>query len=162
MRKKIFEVLISTTLEWHGTELDHAFTVAVNASSKEDASKQIPDCRDACCRGCEIYAINEIRPSDKSTSIDLTSETDDRYWDCECESGYIHKKSDVSKCDSCGAIQDEQPDSLVDELTDIVDEDRWQAWCETCDKPRNFLRPRSERGNADAWKCEGCEGRLVI
>ena len=164
MRKKIFEVTIYSTREWHDTELDYSFSVAVNASSEEDARKQIEDsCYDnACNERCEIHGAFEVRPNDKSPAIDLTSETDDRYWDCECESDYNHKKSDVSKCDSCGAIQDEQPDSLVDELTDIVDEDRWQAWCETCDNSRNFLRPSSERGNMDAWKCEGCEGRLVI
>lgn len=38
------------------------------------------------------------------------------YWDCECPKGdYIHPKS-VKSCSKCGAEQDEQPDSRVNEI----------------------------------------------
>ena len=28
--------------------------------------------------------------------------TDPRYWDCECDNNYIHKKSIILKCGICG------------------------------------------------------------
>jgi hypothetical protein len=41
--------------------------------------------------------------------------TNPLYWDCECETGYIHTKH-VSKCPKCGAHADEAPDSVSDEV----------------------------------------------
>jgi len=41
--------------------------------------------------------------------------TTDAYWDCECESQYIHpSKYDV--CLACDTRRDEQPDSLISEV----------------------------------------------
>ena len=37
------------------------------------------------------------------------------FWDCECELDYIQTKS-LPKCDRCGAFQDDQPDSMIDEV----------------------------------------------
>lgn len=42
-------------------------------------------------------------------------ELDNRYWDCECENHYIHPKT-VETCAICGAEQDEQPDSIAQEV----------------------------------------------
>lgn len=44
-----------------------------------------------------------------------TLETDQHYWDCECEEEYIHPKTE-KECPICGAEKDEQPDSRVEEL----------------------------------------------
>jgi len=43
-------------------------------------------------------------------------ETTPDYWDCECKDHYIHKKTDRLECSVCGATQDEQPDSRVEEI----------------------------------------------
>ena len=45
--------------------------------------------------------------------------TVDSHWDCECETHYIHLKSET-KCHKCGANSDEQPDSRADELAKAV------------------------------------------
>ena len=42
-------------------------------------------------------------------------ELDNRYWDCECKHNYIHPKT-VETCEICEAEQDEQPDSIVQEV----------------------------------------------
>ena len=41
--------------------------------------------------------------------------TTPKYWDCECRHNYIHDSS-VQKCEKCGAVQEEQPDSMVREV----------------------------------------------
>jgi hypothetical protein len=42
--------------------------------------------------------------------------TDPHYWDCECDSDFIHHISDVEPCQLCGADPDEQPNSRVNEI----------------------------------------------
>jgi len=42
-------------------------------------------------------------------------ELDNRYWDCECKHDYIHPKT-VETCEICEAEQDEQPDSIAQEV----------------------------------------------
>ncbi len=45
-------------------------------------------------------------------------ETTEEYWDCECEfppHNYIWPKS-IKKCDRCGAVPEEQPDSRANEV----------------------------------------------
>lgn len=45
---------------------------------------------------------------------------DDRYWDCECELHFIHRKGDRLECPLCGAKEEDgQPDSRVSELNDL-------------------------------------------
>lgn len=43
--------------------------------------------------------------------IELTSE----YWDCECDTDYIHP-SPQDKCEICDTTREEQPDSRVNEV----------------------------------------------
>ena len=38
------------------------------------------------------------------------------FWDCECEKEYVHTKKE-SECYRCGAVQEEQPDSRVFEIS---------------------------------------------
>tara|TARA_Y100000310_G_C20567166_1_gene756085 strand:+ start:98 stop:592 length:495 start_codon:yes stop_codon:yes gene_type:complete len=40
------------------------------------------------------------------------------YWDCECESNYIHHRS-VEICPNCGALSEEQPDSKTNEVFNL-------------------------------------------
>ena len=37
------------------------------------------------------------------------------FWDCECDCDYIHPSSEF-QCFSCGAVQEESPDSRVNEV----------------------------------------------
>ena len=41
--------------------------------------------------------------------------TTEYFWDCECETVYIHPKS-VLACPRCGACQEERPDSRTNEV----------------------------------------------
>ena len=41
--------------------------------------------------------------------------TTDNYWDCSCETNYIHPKSQ-DFCSKCGAISYLQPDSIKSEV----------------------------------------------
>ena len=45
--------------------------------------------------------------------------TDSRFWDCECETNYIHPKSE-EECKVCGAYSEEQPDSRMDEVIGAI------------------------------------------
>ena len=45
--------------------------------------------------------------------------TSDEYWDCNCDTGYIHPKT-VTKCQKCGAIALEQPDSMICEVREHI------------------------------------------
>lgn len=47
---------------------------------------------------------------------DLSIELDEKYWDCECEHHYIHAKADRLTCPVCGAEEENQPDSRVNEI----------------------------------------------
>ena len=43
---------------------------------------------------------------------------DENFWDCECETRYIHPKSHEA-CRECFARREEQPDSIEVELLEI-------------------------------------------
>ena len=42
--------------------------------------------------------------------------TDPRYWDCDCDNNYIHKKSITLKCEACNSEEDECSDSRPNEI----------------------------------------------
>ena len=42
--------------------------------------------------------------------------TDSRYWDCECETNYIHLKTNTLSCSVCGMTEDECSDSRPNEI----------------------------------------------
>jgi hypothetical protein len=48
------------------------------------------------------------------------------FWDCACDDNYIHR-SRLDECPICGCLQEEQPDSMLDEIlihfSDKLDED---------------------------------------
>ena len=48
--------------------------------------------------------------------VEESVKTDDRYWDCECDENYIHKKSIELECTVCGCEHDECPDSRPNEI----------------------------------------------
>ena len=45
--------------------------------------------------------------------------TNPNYWDCECETSYIHKKTELSVCPICFAREENQPDSMQDEIDEF-------------------------------------------
>ena len=51
-------------------------------------------------------------------------ETTSQYWDCECEHNYIHPNTE-DKCDRCGAVREEQPDSRKVEVADYLKSQNW-------------------------------------
>lgn len=38
-----------------------------------------------------------------------------QFWDCECESDYIHPKNQL-KCRKCDVLAEDQPDSHINEI----------------------------------------------
>jgi len=42
--------------------------------------------------------------------------TDPNYWDCDCDSNYIHKKSESLSCPICNMTEDECSDSRPNEI----------------------------------------------
>jgi len=38
------------------------------------------------------------------------------YWDCECDVHYIHPLDD-EECPVCGAVREDSPDSMLDEIS---------------------------------------------
>ena len=61
---------------------------------------------------CEDYSLWDENYSLKDVNQFSTTE---HFWDCECETNYIHPKS-VSICPRCGAVSDERPDSRTNEV----------------------------------------------
>ena len=57
---------------------------------------------------------------DVITSDNLTFQTTDDYWDCECEHNYIHKKTDRTICALCGTLEEDQPDSRMGEVITML------------------------------------------
>jgi len=52
---------------------------------------------------------------------------DTEFWDCECETKYIHHKARLRECRRCGVIADEQPDSRANEVKYMYDiNDGWR------------------------------------
>lgn len=49
----------------------------------------------------------------------------DQFWDCECEDLYIHPVT-KKRCLACGAHQDEQPNSRVNEVSARFGIPEWQ------------------------------------
>jgi Zn finger protein HypA/HybF involved in hydrogenase expression len=52
--------------------------------------------------------------------------TNPDYWDCECPENYIHKKSDTLTCPKCGAIEEDNPDSMTDEVEAMLKGIPWK------------------------------------
>lgn len=48
------------------------------------------------------------------------SKTNDKYWDCECEENFIHKKSEVNFCSMCQVYAHNQPDSMETEVEELL------------------------------------------
>ena len=42
--------------------------------------------------------------------------TDPDYWDCECDSDYVHSKKKGNFCPKCRAFEKDQPDSILREI----------------------------------------------
>ena len=53
--------------------------------------------------------------------LKMTVETNPNYWDCECETNFIHAKAQTLACSLCGMTEDESPDSRVNEIKENED-----------------------------------------
>ena len=43
-------------------------------------------------------------------------ETNENYWDCECEEDYIHERAKKKYCVKCNSLHFNQPDARQDEI----------------------------------------------
>lgn len=59
----------------------------------------------------QLWSVKE--EEDEVTNNEVITNED--FWDCECEHNYIHHKIQ-KECKKCGAIRDEQPDSIAEEV----------------------------------------------
>ena len=48
-------------------------------------------------------------------------ETNENYWDCECEEDYIHEKAKKKYCVKCNSLSFNQPDSRQNEVDILLD-----------------------------------------
>lgn len=66
-----------------------------------------------------ISQVAKLVSTDGSTmeTIEKTNDvrTTEKYWDCECKYNFIHPKTQ-SRCNICGALEEEQPDSRINEV----------------------------------------------
>lgn len=58
-------------------------------------------------------------------------ETNENYWDCECEEDYIHEKAKKKHCVKCDTYEDEQPDSRQSEVEEVKLIERIRNICST-------------------------------
>tara|TARA_R110000744_G_scaffold198235_2_gene317465 strand:- start:291 stop:656 length:366 start_codon:yes stop_codon:yes gene_type:complete len=61
--------------------------------------------------------------------------TDPRYWDCECDENYIHKKSIEPVCNVCGYGHDECADSRPNEIKLFMAKKHFKALAEAIGSP---------------------------
>lgn len=57
--------------------------------------------------------------SDLERSNPASFQTTPEFWDCECESNYIHPAAEGA-CKACGSHRDESPDARVDEVIKLL------------------------------------------
>ena len=48
-------------------------------------------------------------------------ETNENYWDCECEEDYIHEKAKKKYCVKCNSLSFNQPDSRQNEVDILLE-----------------------------------------
>ncbi len=59
--------------------------------------------------------------NEKNTSRHpLMVETNENYWDCECEEDYIHEKAKKKHCLKCDTSHFDQPDSIQREVEEVI------------------------------------------
>ena len=64
------------------------------------------------------YVLGLLKPKEEPKPVKAPMQqvfTTEDFWDCECEENYIHSKAEY-KCDKCGFLHHEMPDSRVNEV----------------------------------------------
>jgi len=49
------------------------------------------------------------------THVDCSG-TNPKFWDCGCETNYIHAKAETTHCLICDTYEEDQPDSMSNEV----------------------------------------------
>ena len=115
-----------------------AFDYIVDASDDESAWEQVVEANSITPFRMEIDQEMLTPYSDGIEVIEITNDgtTTEEFWDCECDTGYIHSKT-VGICDVCGITTETQPDSRLYELPDafIIKQDG-------CPRPNPFTGER--------------------
>lgn len=84
--------------------------------------KEIQELLSAACEAEELYSLDEL---EKYTNVDTNQGLNLKYtltpdfWDCECQQHFIHYK-EINKCNQCGAERENQPDSNVSEILNLI------------------------------------------
>ena len=80
-------------------------------------------CKQSKCKYPETCSHNNDCMEDLVVKANLNRrsmiKTNSNYWDCECESNYIHKKAETNHCVKCDTHEDDQPDSRQEEIDAI-------------------------------------------
>ena len=103
-----------------------AFNYIVDAPDEESALEKTVEANGVQAFRVEIDQEMLTPYSDGVDIIEITNDgtTTEEFWDCECETGYIHSKT-VGICDGCGTTTETQPDSRLYELPDafLIEQD---------------------------------------
>lgn len=67
----------------------------------------------------KIFKEYRITPRYPGKDLIADCKTTEAFWDCECKDNYIHPANEP-RCDRCGCSCDEQPDSRVEEVKEML------------------------------------------
>lgn len=75
--------------------------------------------------------MKTIYQYEEHSSIESPFLTCSAFWDCECDTNYIHRKTEKA-CPRCGVTKEEGPDARVNEILDLSylrpDEAKEMTW----------------------------------
>ncbi len=113
-----------TVLQWMTAVIDTHCKVSYNKVNEngvvpaKGVNEVLKDMAKAADAAITLQKENK-KLKEQLNKLQNTVITNSNYWDCECESNYIHKKQDKTNCDKCGASMDSQPDSIQKEIEQI-------------------------------------------
>jgi len=90
-------------------ERNKLYNALVKIHEITDDCQSLPDIKKNCeiaLRNTDIHAI----PNFSNNSANRFKGS--FYWDCECETHYIHLSTDRLICPRCGVIEEKQPESI--------------------------------------------------
>jgi hypothetical protein len=104
------EDLNDTLPVFSGPTLINVWMTSYIASMMGEKCQQVFDSWKSAYESCPLYTPEGCQNQKRST------DTDPDYWDCDCLTDYIHKKTQMLSCRACGAKEDEHPDSIREEV----------------------------------------------
>jgi hypothetical protein len=68
-----------------------------------------------------VEATEEQRETLHEKAIGKHIETNENYWDCNCEEDYIHERAKKKYCVKCNSLHFNQPDARQNEVDILLD-----------------------------------------